>query len=267
MANKWPSVTKESLEAAVMSSSTRRQVLAKLGFSMAPSNQPKLVETAIRLEVQLPEPPPTRLMDTIADFEPYELEEIFISSGSIPETLTKIGLGDTHWTREKLRKRLKEIGVDPTQQYKHSSIHDRVAPAKHHFEGGMDHPVAKGNVAEIAISASLAKVGFLVLTPMSVARYDLAIDTSEGIKTIQCKHARVQGDRIAFSVRSINPLSGRTRNYGEEVDFFAAWSSELDKTYLIPIGDLRGNGSVVSLHTGASYRQSTGIRYAADYEI
>lgn len=267
MSNKWSSVTKESLDEAVRSSSTRRQVLAKLGFSMAPSNHPKLAEVALRLGADLPEPPTTRLMDIISDVDPSELEEIFVASGSIPQTLIKIGLGDTHWTRERLRKRLKEIGVDPTQQHQPSSIHDRVAPAKHHFEGGMDHPVAKGNVAEIAITASLAKAGFLVLTPMSVARYDLAIDTSDGIKTVQCKHARVQGDRIMFSVRSINPLNGKTRNYGDEVDFFAAWSSELDKTYLIPIDDIRGVSGTISLHTGTNYRQATGIRFAADYEL
>lgn len=267
MSRKWQSVTLEALQVAVDDSATRRQVLAKLGFSMAPSNQPKLEEIALKLGVELPEPPTTRLMDLISDFDPSELETVFLSSGSIPETLLAIGLGDTHWTRKRLRARLEEIGVDPTQRHRATSIHDKVQPSTHHFEGGMNHPVAKGNVAEIAVAASLAKAGFLVLMPMSVARYDMAIDTSEGIKTVQCKHARVQGDRIIFSVKSINPLNGKTRTYGDEVDFFAAWSSELDKSYLIPIEDLRGAGSVVALHTGTDYRQSTGIRYAADYEL
>lgn len=267
MSRKWQSVTLETLQEAVDASSTRRQVLSKLGFSMAPSNQPKLEEIALKFSVKLPEPPPTRLMDLISDFDPSELERIFLDSGSIPETLTAIGLGDTHWTRKRLRARLEEIGVDSTQRHRATSVHDKVKPSVHHFEGGMNHPVAKGNVAEIAIAASLAKAGFLVLTPMSVARYDMAIDTSDGIKTVQCKHARVEGDRIIFSVKSINPLNGKTRTYGDEVDFFAVWSSDLDKSYLIPIDELLGVGSIVTLHTGTNYRQSTGIRFAADYEI
>lgn len=267
MSQKWHAVTRTALQLAVDESSTRRQVLSRLGFSLAPYNHPKLEAAALKLGVELPAPPKTRMMDVISDFDPVDMKTIFDSTGSIPETLRRIGLGDTHWTREKLRKRFVEVGIDPTQRYQPTSIHDKVIPSVHHFEGGMDHPVAKGNVAEIAVAASLAKAGFIVLTPMSVTRYDMAIDTSEGIKTVQCKHARLEGDRITFSVKSINPLNGKTRTYGDEVDFFCAWSSDLDKSYLIPIDDLRGAGATVTLHTGTDYRQSTGIRYAADYEI
>jgi PD-(D/E)XK endonuclease len=65
----------------------------------------------------------------------------------------------------------------------------------------VDNPNHKGNVAELAIATEAARLGFLVLKPLTEHDcYDLAIGASNRLLRVQCKWANHNGDVVHINV-------------------------------------------------------------------
>ena len=115
--------------------------------------------------------------------------------------------------------------------------------------------------------AALLRAGKVVLKPFGDnQRYDLVVDEDGKFIRIQCKTGRVQKGSIVFSTCSTNWSTKVRRDYRGQIDLFAVYSPELDKTYLVPV-------DVVGLREGflrleaAKNGQVKGIRLAADFEL
>src|SRR5947209_4148367 len=104
-----------------------------------------------------------------------------------------------------------------------------------------------GEQSQAHILARLLELGYTVLIPYGdSSRYDLVIEDAEGhFWRIQCKTAWVEGGDqgyIKFSTASLRSrqAGGRIhysrKNYQGDVDYFAVYSHEIRKVYLIPIG-------------------------------
>ena len=87
---------------------------------------------------------------------------------------------------------------------------------------------------------------------------------------VQCKTASVAGDVIRVPLVSswYSPAGYVRRSYSAaEIDLVAAYSPELDSSYLLPI-DLVGGMRMISLRLApARNGQRAGLHYAADYEF
>jgi hypothetical protein len=144
--------------------------------------------------------------------------------------------------------------------------------------GPKRHTKSVGEYSEVVIAERLLRAGYNVLTPYGDSlRYDLVIEDADGqFWRVQCKTAwlekRARGEGITFATASnhYHYRGGRynhaRRGYQGQVDYFAVYSPDFDKVYLIPIE-----------HTGASHmilrlsmpkgRNQHGINLAQDYEL
>lgn len=129
---------------------------------------------------------------------------------------------------------------------------------------------SQGTESEMIIAAELVRAGYVVLTPYGTHRYDLAIEDADGkFWKIQCKTAWLSAQTegvLTFAGCSTGGKGGAVRRgYQDDVDYFAVYSPDTDKVYLIPAKDI---GLQVSLRlTPPKNRQEKHIRYAADYEL
>jgi hypothetical protein len=98
----------------------------------------------------------------------------------------------------------------------------------------------KGACAEGAVTAALLRVGYNVLTPYTVTRYDLVMEGADGFYRVQCKTARLEGDALTFSTKS------KGRRYEGEVDYFGVYEPTSGHVYMIPI-EVVGSRQSVSL--------------------
>jgi hypothetical protein len=132
-------------------------------------------------------------------------------------------------------------------------------------------PSAKGGIAEAVIAAEAIKAGVFVLRPVvEGCRYDLMFDVDGLLLRVQCKWARRQGNVIVVSTRTsrLTPHGYvRTTYDPTEVDAIAAYCAELDRCYVLPIGDVAGRQAIHLRLAPASNNQEVAIRYAARYEI
>jgi hypothetical protein len=130
-------------------------------------------------------------------------------------------------------------------------------------------PSDRGGLTEAVVLSALAKAGYLVLLPFGVARYDLAIDARDGsgIKTVQCKTAKVQGGSITWWAASFNHATGARSSYTGEVDYFdGVWCPGFDDAYLVPVDVVASReGRQRLLPTGNN--QKSGVRWAEDFKI
>lgn len=134
-------------------------------------------------------------------------------------------------------------------------------------KGGMS-PSDRGGTTEAVVMAALAKAGYLVLLPIGVARYDLAIDRRDGtgIKTVQVKTARVQGGCITWWSASFRKETGQRSSYTGEVDYFGVWCPGLDDAYLVPVDLVASREGRLRLLPTANNQQA-GIRWADEFLI
>lgn len=132
---------------------------------------------------------------------------------------------------------------------------------------------SRGTESEMIIATELVRAGYTVLTPYGyMHRYDLVIEDADGrFWKIQCKTAwlatQTEG-AITFAGCSVRG-SGRgaiKRKYTiDEIDYFAVYSPDTGKVYLIPA---EGIGNQCSLRlTPSKNKQEKNVRYAADYEL
>src|SRR5215831_2345572 len=108
----------------------------------------------------------------------------------------------------------------------------------------------KGEISESAIVTRLLQCGYIVLTPYGGnQRYDLVIeDADEQLWRIQCKSAWIDegGTVLKFDTANHNVTGTKRdwRHYRGQCDYFAVYSSELGKVYLVPVdavGTTRAN--------------------------
>lgn len=97
-------------------------------------------------------------------------------------------------------------------------------------------------------------------------RYDLAIDTAEGLKRVQCKTACIKGGALSFKTASWQRDTKERTTYRGSADFFGVYCPSTGKSYLVPVKDVGINEALLRLEP-AKNGQATGVRWARDYEI
>jgi hypothetical protein len=129
----------------------------------------------------------------------------------------------------------------------------------------------KGAIAEAAIAAEATKLGIVVSRPNVDARYDLIFDLGSRLMRVQCKSATRKGDVVVVSTRGswYSPGRGYVRTaYGsDEIDGVAAYCSEFDSTFLLPISLVANQGMVHLRLAAARNGQLAGLHSASEYEL
>jgi hypothetical protein len=131
---------------------------------------------------------------------------------------------------------------------------------------------AKGDVAEQAVVLALMAAGKTVLRPISNGlRYDGVIDNLDGTFTrVQCKTGMLKRGGSVVNFRAYN-ADGRRPNgvpYLGQVDAFGVYCPQDGRVYFVPIGEIGGITSEVSLRLQPTRSgQEKGVRYAAAYPL
>jgi hypothetical protein len=135
---------------------------------------------------------------------------------------------------------------------------------------------AIGAESEAVIAAALIQAGYTVLTPNGyMHRYDLVIEDAEGkFWRVQCKTAWLSKDGATLRFNGYSLLmkgqKGRSESkrmsYANDVDYFAVYSPDTRKVYLLPIMHVKNTENCLRLiPTGNN--QEKNVRWAADYEL
>jgi len=144
--------------------------------------------------------------------------------------------------------------------------------------GPKKHSKRVGEGSEIAIAARLLEVGYGVAKPLGEStRYDLIIEDGDGkFWRVQCKTAWLSGNKEAliFATSSnhyhYRAKSGRNTNYRRgylgEADYFAVYSPDLRKAYLVPVSHFGASQAYLHLVPTKANNQY-GIKMAEDYEL
>lgn len=114
--------------------------------------------------------------------------------------------------------------------------------------------LVKGACAEGTVAAALLRVGYNVLTPYAVTRYDLVIEGADGFYRVQCKTAHLEGDAVMFSAKS------KGRRYEGEVDYFGVYEPTSGHVYLVPI-EVVGSRQSVSLRLDSLQGERSAERF------
>ncbi|MBV9615726.1 MAG: hypothetical protein JO031_09740 [Ktedonobacteraceae bacterium] len=131
---------------------------------------------------------------------------------------------------------------------------------------------SKGQISEAMIMARLLQAGYIVLTPYGgTQRYDLVVEDREGnFWRIQCKSAWIDenGTVLKFDTANHNVTGTKRdwRHYREQCEYFALYSTELDKVYLVPVDKVGTTRAHLRL-TPPKTRNQFGYRMASDYEL
>lgn len=138
------------------------------------------------------------------------------------------------------------------------------------YEPGYN-PKALGEKSEGAILSALLRAGKVLLKPFGDSqRYDLVIDEGEGkFVRVQCKTARLTkgGSVLQFETcSSSGAKSLNKRGYHGQVELFAVYSPDLDKVYLVPVGDFGSGGAHLRL-LPAKNNQKKRAKFASEYEF
>lgn len=133
-----------------------------------------------------------------------------------------------------------------------------------------------GTESEAVIAAALIQAGYTILTPNGyMHRYDLVIEDDEGkFWKIQCKTAWLSRDKATLKFNGYSLLmkgqKGRTEskrmNYANDVDYFAVYSPDTRKVYLLPISDVGNTENSLRL-VPTGNKQEKKVKYAANYEL
>lgn len=132
-------------------------------------------------------------------------------------------------------------------------------------------PNLRGVIAESAIAAEAASLGFEVYGPMFGApRCDLILGVGDELIRVQCKSATIR--REVVDVRAI---SNRRTSTGyllstytsDEIDFIVAYCPELKRSFAVPI-DLFGQSGALYLRLKPPRNgQKAGLHFADDYPL
>ncbi len=132
-----------------------------------------------------------------------------------------------------------------------------------------EHTATIGNRAEARVLAALLDRYETVLLPYGGnCRYDLAIDTPEGFKRVQCKNGHILNGAIEFSTCSSTShwKNGGKRPYYGQADLFGVYCPTTGHVYLVPVDECGGSSAKLRLDPPKN-RQAKRIRLAADYQV
>jgi len=129
-------------------------------------------------------------------------------------------------------------------------------------------PKTIGERSEGMILAALLRAGKVVLSPFGDnQRYDLVVDEDGTFIRIQCKTGRVKDGALEFVTCSSQAHRGKgTQNYRGQADLFGVYSPDLDKVYLVPVGEVGTRQANLRLRPPRN-GQVKNVRMAQDYEI
>jgi len=132
-----------------------------------------------------------------------------------------------------------------------------------------DHPVTKGNRTEARVLAALLERYETILLPYGGnCRYDLAIDDGGNLLRVQCKTGQIRSGCVIFPTCSSlqHRKPGTRSNYRGQADFFGVWCPVTKTVYLVPVEDVGDRLGSLRIEPTRN-NQSTGIRWAKDYEL
>lgn len=119
----------------------------------------------------------------------------------------------------------------------------------------------QGNISQANILAGLANKGYKVLLPFGEGfKYDLVVELAGKFYTVQCKTARCKNGVIIFNTQSAGV------SYLGDIDYFAVWSPELQKVYLIKVDQAPVNFAYLR-HEPTKNNQTANVKWAKDYEL
>ena len=129
----------------------------------------------------------------------------------------------------------------------------------------------KGEISEAAVVLRFLETGKFVSKPVGEnQKYDLLIDDGKKISRIQVKTAKVREGYLDASSSSTTLKDGKyTRTiYNDlDIDFFAVYSPELKKVYLVPV-DTNGCRTTIRLRLEMPKNgQIQSIKWAKDFEV
>lgn len=130
----------------------------------------------------------------------------------------------------------------------------------------------KGQISEAAITTRLLQAGYIVLTPYGgTQRYDMVAEDADGkFWRIQCKSAWIDEDGTVLKFDTANHnVTGQKRDwrhYRGECEYFALYSAELDKVYLLPVDEVGTTRAHLRLMPTKN-NQEKNVRWAKDYEL
>jgi hypothetical protein len=128
-------------------------------------------------------------------------------------------------------------------------------------------PSQKGAAAEAAIAAMAIQLGLTVLRPLCEGRrFDLEPD----LLRVQRKLARRLEGVLSVCLQTCRYTPGGyvTTSYtAAEVDAIAAYSPELHRCFLIPIGEASDRRAIHLRLDPTRNNQAQGIKWARDYEL
>lgn len=132
----------------------------------------------------------------------------------------------------------------------------------------MTNPKRIGDMAVAGVMAGLLKKGYAILLPFGDSqRYDLVLDKEGTFFRVQCKNGRVRNGCIKFNTSSTEWYKGyRRKSYKEQIDYFGVYCPELDKSYLVPLGDIAETQGLLRLNPTKN-NQGKLVRWSKDYEI
>jgi hypothetical protein len=127
-----------------------------------------------------------------------------------------------------------------------------------------------GERSEVIIMARLYEMGYQVFMPLGEnQRYDLIIeDDDEHLYRIQCKTGRLSCGSIAFNTAStyFHHNKGSRRDYRGQIDYFAVYSPDIKKVYLVPVDHVGITEGRLRLEPPKN-NQEKHVRWAKDYEV
>jgi prevent-host-death family protein len=132
-------------------------------------------------------------------------------------------------------------------------------------------PNLRGVIAESAIAAEAAALGFEVYGPMFGApRCDLILGVGERMIRVQCKSAYQRGDILAVrAITNRRTKDGylRGKYSAEEIDVVAAYCPELKRSFAVPIEEFGEGGTFYLRLCPPRNGQKAGLHFADDYEL
>jgi hypothetical protein len=132
-------------------------------------------------------------------------------------------------------------------------------------------PSQKGAAAEAAITSAVIQLGLTVLRPLCEGRrYDLIVDLEPALLRVQCKLVRRRGGVLMVRLETSRhtPRGYVFTSYSAtEIDAVAAYSPELNRSFLLPIAEVAGMRAVHLRLEPARNHQAKGVRWAEDYSL
>lgn len=125
-----------------------------------------------------------------------------------------------------------------------------------------------GDISEAVAIAAFVKVGMTVLKPFGDnRRYDLVVDISGRFIRVQCKTARLKNGAVYFEpCSSYVHRGGSKKGYRGEIEFFAVYSPDKDRLYVVPVDDVGERGCKLRVDATKN-GQTKLVRWARDYEF